>query len=80
MLRTIVEAVTGVVMIVLGILFIIYIPNSPVNFATDLIFFGAGVLIIKRAYDNNKKQKLQALLESKKAKKQKPKQSTSKKN
>ncbi len=80
MLRTIVEAVTGVVMIVLGILFIIYIPNSPVNFATDLIFFGAGVLIIKRAYDNNKKQKLQALLESKKAKKQKPKQNTSKKN
>ena len=80
MLRTIVEAVTGVVMIVLGVLFLIYIPNSPVNFATDLIFFGAGVLIIKRAYDNNKKQRLQALSESKNIKKQKPKQSTNKKN
>ena len=80
MLRMIVEAVTGVVMIVLGILFLIYIPNNPANFATDLIFFGAGVLIIKRAYEANKEQKLQVLAESKNAKKQKPKQSTNKKN
>jgi uncharacterized membrane protein YkgB len=73
MLRTIVEAVVGVLMIILGMLFLIYIPNSPVNLATDLIFLGAGVLIIKRAYDINKKQKLEALAQSKSAKKQKQK-------
>lgn len=77
MMRVILEAAVGVLMIFLGILFLIYIPNSPVNLATDLIFLGAGVLIIKRAYDMNKKQKLEALAQSKNAKKQK--QTTKKK-
>lgn len=73
MLRIIVEALTGFVIIVLGLLFIRYIPNSPTNLATDFIFLGAGVLIIKRAYDMNKKQKLQALAEAKNAKKKQKK-------
>jgi uncharacterized membrane protein len=75
--RIVLEAFTGAVMIFLGILFVIYIPNSPVNFATDIIFLAAGVLIIKRAYDMNQKQKLQALEEARKAKK--PKQPQKKK-
>ena len=64
-------------MILLGVLFVIYIQNSPVNFATDIIFLAAGVLIIKRAYDTNKKQKLQALEQARNAKK--PKQTQKKK-
>jgi uncharacterized membrane protein len=77
MLRMVVEVATGVLMMILGILFLIYIPNNPANLATDLIFMGAGVLIIKRAFESSNKRKLQALAETKNIKKQK--QNTNKK-
>jgi hypothetical protein len=74
------ETVVGVGMLLLGILFVLYIPNSPINLATDLIFLGAGVLIIKRSYDMNRKQKLEALSQTKNLKKQKQSATKKRKN
>lgn len=42
------EIALGLVMIALGILFFLYIPGNALNLATNVIFLGAGVLIIRR--------------------------------
>ncbi len=59
MIRTTLELITGAILLVLGILFLIYISPSPANLASDIIFLGAGVLIIRKANDDRKKAKLQ---------------------
>lgn len=79
MLRTVLEVAGGIVVIVLGILFISYLPMNPLNLATDLIFVGVGVLLIRGAYFNRKKANTQTHLANKGSKKQNSKQGTRKK-
>jgi hypothetical protein len=55
MLRIVIEYLVGASMLALGALFLIYISDSPTNVATNVIFLGAGFLIIRRAYQNSKK-------------------------
>ncbi|MDG6905261.1 MAG: hypothetical protein JRN20_05685 [Nitrososphaerota archaeon] len=74
MFRVIIEAAVGALMIVMGLLFLIYIPNSPTNLASDFIFLGGGALITKRAYEMNKKRKIEALAQTRNSKKQKQSQ------
>lgn len=51
-MRTIFEIIGGVSLIVLGVLFMAYLGTNPTELATDAIFVGAGVLVIKRAFQN----------------------------
>lgn len=48
--RTILEISGGLLLIVLGLLFIAYLGTNPSELATDVIFVGAGILIIRRAF------------------------------
>ena len=48
--RTIVEILGGLLLIVLGLLFVAYLGTSPSELATDVMFVGAGMLIIRRAF------------------------------
>ena len=43
------ELIGGILLIVLGLLFIAYLGTNPTELATDVIFVGAGVLVIRRA-------------------------------
>ncbi|MDG6996198.1 MAG: hypothetical protein JRN52_09770 [Nitrososphaerota archaeon] len=43
------ELIGGILLIVLGLLFIAYLGTSPTELATDVIFVGAGMLVIRRA-------------------------------
>ncbi|MGI0091676.1 MAG: hypothetical protein ACREBS_08205 [Nitrososphaerales archaeon] len=75
-----VEVAGGVAVVVLGILFIMYLPSSPLNFATDAIFLGAGGMFVRRAYLNNKKIKVQAQFSNRRTKRQNSKQDVKKKH
>ncbi len=46
--KSILEIAGGVVLFVLGVLFVVYIQPSPSNLASDAIFLGAGVLITRK--------------------------------
>jgi hypothetical protein len=78
MFRPILEGIAGVGVIILGILFIEYLQPNASNLATDVIFLGAGVLIIRRAYRDYKKPKIQPQPVSKKNAKQNQKQQANK--
>jgi hypothetical protein len=51
----------GIVLIVLGGLFLIYLGVSPTELATDAIFIGAGILLIRNAFLQKRKEKQEAL-------------------
>jgi hypothetical protein len=67
-------------MIILGVLFILFITDNAANVATDVIFLTAGFLIIRRAYQNSKKPKVQQKPQTKNAGKTRQKVNTRKRN
>lgn len=50
--RTVFEISGGTLLILLGVLFMAYLGINPSELATDAIFVGAGILIIRRAFQN----------------------------
>lgn len=52
-------------MLALGILFLIYLSDNATNMATNVIFLGAGFLIIQRAYRNSKRARVERKPEGK---------------
>ena len=48
------ELASGVLLIVLGILFVIYIEANLSNIASDAIFIGAGVLMFRKGFKDRK--------------------------
>lgn len=65
-------------MLALGILFFLYIPSNALNLATNAIFIGAGVLVIKRAITMLGQARTSRAIEDKKNEKLKRKQPTRK--
>jgi len=78
MFQSIVEGIAGAGVIILGVLFIEYLPMNASNLATDVIFLGAGVLITRKAYQDYKKPKVLPQPQSKTQQKQQ--QQTKKRN
>lgn len=76
MLRVAVEIAAGVTMIALGIMFFVYIPSSALNLATNVIFLGAGVMIIRRAFTMHKQVQAQRRVEEKKNERLRRRQAT----
>lgn len=76
MLRTAVEIAAGVTMIAMGILFFVYIPSNALNLATNVIFVGAGVMIIRRGFTMYKQARTQHQVEEKRNERMKRKQTT----
>jgi hypothetical protein len=64
LIRIIFSIIGGVLLIVFGLLFLIYLPTSGTELATDAIFIGAGILIIRSAYLNRRREKQQAQMSS----------------
>ena len=79
MFQSIVEGIAGAGVIILGVLFIEYLPMNASNLATDVIFLGAGVLITRKAYQDYKKPKVLPQPQSNKTQ-QKKKQQAKKRN
>lgn len=59
------EIIGGILLIVFGILFFIYLGLSFQEVTTDVIFVGAGVLIIRRAIQDRKQDKVQEQVKKK---------------
>ena len=60
-------------MLALGILFLIYLSENATNVATNVIFLGAGFLIVQRAYRNNKRARVERKPEGKSPKRERQK-------
>jgi hypothetical protein len=48
--RDFLEVAGGIFLILLAMLFLAYLGTDPTDIATDAIFFGAGILIVRRGY------------------------------
>jgi len=49
MIRVILEIIASIFLLIFGILFLLYLPLSVSELATDAIFIGAGALIMRKA-------------------------------
>jgi hypothetical protein len=49
LIRVILEVIASVFLILFGVLFLLYLPVSASELATDAIFIGAGALIMRKA-------------------------------
>ena len=60
MLKTVAKVIGAIFLIVLGILFLAYLQRAPTEVASDAIFIGAGLLLIRSAYLDGKSAKAAA--------------------
>ena len=74
------ELVGGALLIFLGILFFVYLPQTFSEITTVLIFVAAGVLVIRRAVVNWTREKISEEVAKSNQKKSSPSKPTSKKN
>jgi hypothetical protein len=49
LIRVILELIASIFLILFGVLFLLYLPLSVSELATDAIFIGAGALILRKA-------------------------------
>jgi small neutral amino acid transporter SnatA (MarC family) len=54
--RVILEIIAAAFLILFGILFLVYLPLSLSELATDAIFLGAGILILRKAIQHRKEE------------------------
>lgn len=69
-MKPIIDFIVGVSLIILGALFLAFLPIGGSYVATDAIFVGAGVLIIRRGYQNARRTRNQSASKNKKNKNQ----------
>jgi hypothetical protein len=60
------EVAGGVVLVIFGILFFLYLPINFSEVTTIIIFIGAGILIIRKAVLDRREAKVQTAIQSKK--------------
>jgi hypothetical protein len=63
------QIVGGILLILFGILFLFYLQITFTEFTTDVIFIGAGILFIRKAIVDRKKERVQAEVSRKNPKK-----------
>ncbi|MDA4111074.1 MAG: hypothetical protein OK439_00940 [Thaumarchaeota archaeon] len=56
MIRVVLEIISAILLIIFGILFLLYLPLSISELATDAIFIGAGALIMRKAFQDYKNE------------------------
>jgi hypothetical protein len=59
MIKAILEIIGALILIVFGLLFLAFLPITFSEIATDSIFIGAGVLFLRRAILDRRKEKIQ---------------------
>jgi uncharacterized membrane protein HdeD (DUF308 family) len=63
------QIVGGIILIVFGILFLLYLQITFAELTTDIIFIGAGILFIRKAFVDRRQGKIEAELARKNQKK-----------
>jgi hypothetical protein len=69
MIRVILEAVGSIFLILFGVLFLLYLPLSLSEIATDAIFIGAGALFMRKAIQDRRLELARAKTDKKLARK-----------
>ena len=77
-IRYYLEIIGGIVLIIFGILFLLYLPVTFSELATIVIFIGAGILMIRKAIVDQRQAKIQAELNRNKQKNSKSKSGSKK--
>jgi hypothetical protein len=59
LIRVVFEIIGALVLIVFGLLFLLFLPTTFSEISTDAIFIGAGVLLLRKALLDRRKEKIQ---------------------
>jgi len=58
LIRVVFEIIGGLILIVFGLLFLLFLPTTFSEISTDAIFIGAGVLFLRKALLDRRKEKV----------------------
>jgi len=72
LIRVILEIIAAVFLIIFGILFLLYLPFTISELATDAIFIGAGALIMRRAFQDRRADRVRTQSSEKGVGKERP--------